>query len=115
MTTIQKHIQDLIFFYVRSNYEKYLKDNKISIIPDNKISKIVNELYTDRKEHLKSFIKDGLKKILKKEYPGDLVIINIYTEIFEDDELCKNRIITEIQLYQEKSTKGKVDHYNLLK
>ena len=113
MTTLQKHIQDLIFFYVKTNYNKYLEDNNIKTIPDDNISSVVSSLYTDRKEHLKSFIKEGLQKILKDEYPGDLVIINIYTEIFEDDDLCKNRIINEIKLYQEKVSNDIIDH-NLL-
>lgn len=115
MSTIQKHIQDLIFFYVKTNYSQYLKDKNLKSIPNDDISKIVSELYSDRKEHLKVFIKSGLKKILKDEYPGDLVIINIYTEIFQDDELCKNRIIAEIKLYQEQQRNDKVDHNILLK
>lgn len=115
MTTIQKHIQDLIFFYVKTNYSQYLKDKNIKYIPNNNISEIVSKLYTDRKEHLKLFIKDGLKKLLNDQYPGDLVIVNIYTEIFQDDELCKNRIISEIKLYQEQQSNNKVDHNILLK
>lgn len=115
MSTIQKHIQDLIFFYVKTNYSQYLKDKNLKFIPNDDISKIVSELYSDRKEHLKGFIKSGLKKILKDEYPGDLVIINIYTEIFQDDDLCKNRIIAEIKLYQEQQKNDTIDHNILLK
>jgi hypothetical protein len=115
MTSIQKHIQELIFFYVKTNYTQYLKDNHLSSIPEKNIATVVSELYIDRKEHLKAFIKEGLKKILKDEYPGDLMIINIYTEIFEDDELCKNRIIAEIRLYQEQLKSKKIDHNILLK
>lgn len=115
MPTIQKHIQDLIFFYVKTNYNKYLENNKVSSIPTDKISTVVSELYTDRKEHLKIFIKQGLKNLLKDECPSDLVIINIYNEIFDDDDLCKNRIIAEIKIYQEKLTYNKIDHNILLK
>ena len=107
MTTIQKNIKDLIFFYVKTNYNNYLEENKIKIIPEEKINEVINKLYTERKEHLKIFIKQSLKQLLKEEYPGDLIVINILIEIFSDDELCKNRLITEIKLHQQKIVDGK--------
>ena len=110
MTTIQKHIKDLIFFYIKTNYDNYLEENKIKFIPDNKIDEVISHLYTSRKEHLKVFIKDSLKKLLKSQYPGDLVVLNILMEIFEDDEICKNRLISEIKLHQQKVTEGKNDY-----
>lgn len=113
MTTIQKNIKDLIFFYIKTNYNNYLEENKIEIIPDNKIDEIISKLYLERKEHLKVFIKESLKKILKNEYPGDLVVLNILLEIFADDELCKNRLITEIRLHQQKIKEGRNDYSKL--
>ena len=115
MTTLQKNIQDLIYFYIKNNYNQYLKDNNIKYIPDDQIETVISTLYENRKEHLKVFIKSGLKELLKDEYPGDLVIINIYTEIFKDDNHCKTRISSEIKLYQEQLKTGKVDHNILLK
>ena len=102
MTDIQKHIRDLIFFYVKTNYEKYLLDNKISRIDDDKISLIIQELYVDRKEHIKLFIKESLRELIKDEYPGDVIINGIIREIFEDDKLCKNRLELEIKNHQNK-------------
>ena len=32
MTTIQKHIKDLIFFYVKTNYNNYLQENKNDVV-----------------------------------------------------------------------------------
>lgn len=113
MTTIQKNIKDLIFFYIKTNYNNYLEENKIEIIADNKIDEIVSKLYSERKEHLKVFIKESLKKLLKEEYPGDLVVLNILLEIFADDELCKNRLITEIRLHQQKIQEGRNDYSKL--
>ena len=113
MTTIQKNIKDLIFFYIKTNYNNYLEENKIEIIPDNKIDEIISKLYLERKEHLKVFIKESLKKLLKNEYPGDLVVLNILLEIFADDELCKNRLITEIRLHQQKIKEGRNDYSKL--
>lgn len=104
MSNLQSTIKDLIFFYVKTNYEKYLKDNNIKNIPDNEINNVIESLYTDRKEHLKTFLKQSLKELLKNEYPGDLVILNIFTNIFEDDNICKNRLILEIRMHQNKTS-----------
>lgn len=114
MTTIQKNIKDLIFFYVKTNYNNYLKENNIKFISEDKINGVINKLYTERKEHLKSFIKESLKKILKEEYPGDLVILNILVDIFSDDNLCKNRIIAEIKLHQQSNTDGINDYSKII-
>ncbi len=104
MSNLQSTIKDLIFFYVKSNYEKYLNDNQIKTIPDEKINDVISKLYTDRMEHLKVFLKQSLKDLLKDEYPGDLVILNIFMNIFEDDDICKNRLIFEIRMHQKKSS-----------
>lgn len=104
MSNLQNTIKDLIFFYVKSNYEKYLNDNHKKYIPDKEINGVITQLYTDRKEHLKVFLKQSLKDLLKEEYPGDLVVLNIFMNIFEDDNLCKNRLVLEIRMHQNKSS-----------
>ena len=38
---------------------------------------------------------------------GDLVFQNLCLEIFQDDELCKKRLVLEIKLFQEKESKEK--------
>ena len=93
-------IQDLILFYVKENYNHYLKKNDIQKIPDNNIADVVQRIYGDKKEHLKVFLKESLKDLMKEEYIGDLALLNICNEIFEDDKLCINRIILEIKNYQ---------------
>jgi len=93
-------IRDLIMFYVKENYNTYLSDNSISSIPESDIDMVINNLYSERKEHLKVFIKTSLKKIMKEEYIGDLFVNNILIDIFRDDDLCKNRIKMEIKEYQ---------------
>ena len=96
-----KLIQDLIFFYVKENYKKFLDENKMEKIHDSKIMDVIDSIYSDRKKHLKDFLKDSLKKIQKENYIGDLVLENICVDIFNDDELCKHRIYTEIKLFQD--------------
>ena len=113
MGTLQKNIKDLIFFYVKTNYEKYLEDNSINTIPEDKLSDVINTLYTQRKDHIQIFIIDSLKELLKEEYPGDQIIKNILLNIFQDDELCKNRLSSEIKLHQQKMRDGKSDYNKL--
>ena len=96
----EKLIQDLILFYVKENYTIYLNEHDIKKIPDENLDDVITGLYSDRKEHLKIFIKSSLKKIMGEDYVGDLVINNIMIDIFRDDNLCINRIKLEITEYQ---------------
>ena len=95
-----KLIEDLIMFYVKENYNNYIKENRISKIDDDKIESVVSKIYLERKVHLQGFLKTSLQQIMKEDYIGDLMLTNICTEIFSDDELSKNRIIKEIKLFQ---------------
>lgn len=112
--SLQKNIKDLIYFYVKTNYNNYLKENNIKFIQDDKIDNVISELFESRKDHIKEFIKGSLKKLLKDEYPGDQTIQNILLNIFQDEELCKNRLIVEIKLHQQQITNGKQNYSNLL-
>ena len=93
-------IKDLISLYVKENYNNYLKENDLQKINDNEINNVISKIYTERKSHLQSFLQTTLKNIMKEDYIGDLVVVNICTDIFNDDELCINRIVREIQLFQ---------------
>jgi hypothetical protein len=101
MSQLERTIKDLIVFYVKENYNNYLLEHNLTYIQGDELNKVINELYDSKKQHLKGFLKDSLKKLLKEDYPGDLTINNICYEIFEDDELCKNRICVEIKIHQE--------------
>ena len=93
-------IKELITFYIKTNYEQYLADNEIKTIPTEQIDNVVDTLYTNKKEHLKTFILSSMNELLKDEYPGDLIISNILNDILRDDQLCKRTLINEIDLYQ---------------
>ena len=101
MSKLERTIKDLIIFYVKENYKKYLLENDLKSIKKEKLKEVISNLYDSKKPHLKDFLKNSLKELLKEEYPGDLVINNICFQIFEDDELCKNRVCVEIELHQE--------------
>ena len=98
MSNYLNTIKELITFYVKTNYENYLEEHNIKSISN--INDIVDKIYTQNKEHLRSFILSSMKELLKDEYPGDLIIKNILIDIFRDDNLCKRRLIIEIELYQ---------------
>tara|TARA_B100000686_G_C16764408_1_gene960831 strand:+ start:1247 stop:1564 length:318 start_codon:yes stop_codon:yes gene_type:complete len=100
MSEKNKLIQDLILFYVQENYNHYLKEHNIKKIPEKDIKNVVESIYIHKKDHLRIFLKESLKEIMKDEYIGDLVLLNMCNEIFEDDTLCINRLILEIKNYQ---------------
>ena len=42
--------------------------------------------------------------------PEEFIINNLLSDIFRDDELCKNRLTNEIKVHQQKIQTGKVDY-----
>lgn len=116
MSNLSNKIKELMQFFIKTNYEKYLTDNKLTTIPDDQVKTVVESLYSEKKEHLTKFIKNSLKTLYQKykeDYPGDGVINTILNEIYDDDKMCKNRLITEINLYQQ-SKKGEKNNYSNL-
>ena len=101
MCSLEKRIRDLIHFYVKENYNNYLKENNLTIIDKNKIKEIISDMYYPKKDHLKQFVKNSLKELWKQDYPGDLIIDNIFFDIYQDDKFNINRICVEIELHQE--------------
>ena len=113
MSNIQKTIKDLIYFYIKENYKKYLTENNLQIIPESDIPNVIEKLYTEKKDHLRNFIKTSLQLLMKETYPGDQTVDNLTLNIFSDDELCKNRLLLEIKIYQEKIVNGTVNYSEL--
>ena len=105
-------VKELILFYVTENYKKYILDKNIESINEDQIPSVIEELYSDRKQHLKVFLKESLKKMQGNDYMGDLVFQNLCLEIFQDDELCKKRLILEIKLFQEKEKEKEKEKEN---
>ena len=110
MSSLEKRIRDLIHFYVKENYNHYLSVNNLKTIVDGDIPLVVDELYSKKKDHIQVFVLDSLKVMLKNEMPEEYIIKNILSDVFRDDELCKNRLISEIKIHQQKVTSGKVDY-----
>ena len=102
MSNIFNQVKELLIFYVKTHYNNYLQAKNIDKIPEDEIELVVNKIYKERKNHTRTFIINGLKTLLNDEYPGDAVINNIVNEIFDDDDLCINKLILEIKLHQTK-------------
>lgn len=104
---MDKTITDIVVFYAKTNYKKYLEDNNIERIPDDKIYEVVTLLYDNKKSHIKQFVIDTYKKLCEKNkstFPGELVIKNILFDIFQkdEDEYVKNKIAFIIKDHQNK-------------
>ena len=110
MCSLEKRIRDLIHFYVKENYKHHLQKNELTFIKEEDIPAVVDQLYTVKKDHIQVFIKDSLKVMLQDEMPDEYIINNLLSEIFRDDELCKNRLIMEIKLHQQKVQNGTIDY-----
>tara|TARA_B100001996_G_C18549383_1_gene550192 strand:- start:61 stop:369 length:309 start_codon:yes stop_codon:yes gene_type:complete len=91
-------IQDLIFQFVKYHYDQYRKENKLEKIIN--VEDVVEEMYNStKKKEMVTFIRTSMKQILKEKY-NTLVIESIITEIIDNDELAKRKIIIEIEEYQ---------------
>ena len=103
-----KMIKDLVIFYIKTNYEEYLKSNSINKIEDDKIPEVVDSLYTEKKEHLRGFILNSMREMMKSEYPGDLPINAILNDVFQDDVFNKTKLVDEIKTFQSLKEKKNV-------
>ena len=102
MSSLLKITEDLIKFYVKQNYDKYLSDNKLSKIDECKIDGIINSIFEDKLIHMRSFLIESIPKLYNKDdtVPSKSIINNLLDEIFEDEKLCKLKLKKEILLYQ---------------
>lgn len=102
MSTLSNITEDLIKFYVRQNYEKYLSDNKLTIIEESQIDQIIESIFQEKIIHMRSFLVDSIPKMYNETdvKPTKIIINNILDEILEDEKLCKYKLKTEIVLYQ---------------
>ena len=110
MCSIEKRIRDIIHFYVNENYKNYLKVNNLTEIPEDSIPTVVDELYSHRKDNIQVFVKESLKVMLQDEMPEEYIINNLLSEIFRDDELCRNRLVMEISIHQQRVSNGTIDY-----
>lgn len=98
--SLQEKIRNIIFYYVKNQYNNYLKENQLKFIKEEELNGIITDMYVKQKKELQMFIKNCLKEMMKDNYPGALVE-NIIFEIFQDQDMAVNRVTLEIKKYQE--------------
>lgn len=94
-------IQHLIFQFVKYHYDKYCNEEGLNKIND--IQEVVETLYNQtRKKEMVIFIRKSLKDILGDKY-NPIVVESILTEIIDNDNLAKQKIINEIEEFQKQN------------
>ena len=98
--TLPNMVKDIVFFYIKHYYDKYLIKKNIKILSDSEIEEFISENYVNKQVKIKKYIRESLKKNLGNEYNG-IAVENLLLEIFNDDDLAQERLRLEIKNYQE--------------
>ena len=98
--TLPNMVKDIVFFYIKHYYDKYLIKKNIKILSDSEIEEFISENYVNKQVKIKKYIRESLKKNLGDEYNG-IAVENLLLEIFNDDDLAQERLRLEIKNYQE--------------
>lgn len=100
MKDLVNAIQELCYNFAKFHYEMYLDKKHLKRIPDEEVSRVVHDMFDLQKEkELKTYIRASLKSVCKQNYNG-LAVETTLSEIFNDKQLVINRIILEIQTFQ---------------
>lgn len=98
-------IRNITFHFIKVHYNKYLEQHNISKISKEKIPEVVNELYEEKEQELKKYIRGTMRKNFPdydKNFTLKTSTEEIILEMFDDPDFSKNRIIIEIENYQRK-------------
>ena len=98
-------ISNITFHFIKVHYNKYLQDNNITKIDKMKLESVVNELYEEKEQELKKYIRGTMRKNFPdydKNFTLKTSTEEILLEMFDDPEFSKNRITIEIENYQRK-------------
>lgn len=98
-------IRNITFHFVKVHYNKYLEEHNLKKIDKGKIPDVVNELYEEKEQDLKKYIRGTMRKNFPdydKNFTLKTSTEEIILEMFDDPDFSKNRIIIEIENYQRK-------------
>ena len=101
-------IKNISFHFVKLNYNKYLEDNKMEEIPKERLEEVVGELYDQKQTELKKYIRGTLRRNFPdydQNFSMKTSTEEILLEMFEDPDFAKNRIVLEIEAYQDSKKK----------
>tara|TARA_A100001015_G_C15024088_1_gene729521 strand:- start:2419 stop:3027 length:609 start_codon:yes stop_codon:yes gene_type:complete len=103
-----ERIRFIIMAYAKERYGDILVKSGRQYLEEDEILEVVNCIYSDEKFQLQQHIRATMRNIYQENYQV-LAIENILFDIFSDEELAKNRVILEIQKFQEfKKKKTKI-------
>ena len=97
--TLPNLVREVIFFYVKHYYDKYLTSNNISQMDKDHINAFVQQYYTSKEKELREYVRTNLKKNLGSTY-NSMAVENILLEMSSDPDMAKERIKLEIEDYQ---------------
>tara|TARA_B100001093_G_scaffold180032_2_gene172602 strand:- start:753 stop:1346 length:594 start_codon:yes stop_codon:yes gene_type:complete len=99
---ITDNIKNIIFKFIKKEYENYLENNSILLIKNQNIDPIINNFYEENKTKLKNIIRSDLKELYKENYPSASVE-NIILDIFQDRDFNIKKTINELLYIQDKN------------
>jgi len=97
-------IKNITFYFIKQHYNKYLEERELEKIPKDEISSVVDQLYTDKEQELKKYIRGTMRKNFPdydQNFTMKTTTEEIILEMFEDPDFSKNRLAIEIENYQE--------------
>lgn len=93
-------VKDIIFFYVKYYYDKYLTEHSLDKMNDEHINEFISIYYGEKQQDLKNYIRNSLKKNQGADY-SSMATENILLELFTDTDMAKERIRLEIMDFQQ--------------
>ena len=97
-------IRTVTYKYMKNQYENYLLDNNVKTLKKNEIISVVNEMYNNdtKKNEAIDYIKTEVLDIYNNnaEEIDEEELDEILEEIIDDKELLINRVVIEIENYQ---------------
>ena len=97
-------IKNITFYFIKQHYNKYLEEKELEKIPKDEIASVVDQLYTDKEQELKKYIRGTMRKNFPdydQNFTMKTTTEEIILEMFEDPDFSKNRLAIEIENYQE--------------
>ena len=96
-------IADIVLYYIKKQYNKYLEEKNLTKIPEHEIKNVVGGFYSEKELELKKFIRNTMRKNFP-DYDKNLAMKTgteeIILEIFDDREFSVTKVALEISNYQ---------------
>ena len=96
-------ISNIVLYYIKKQYNIYLKDNNLTKIPEDEIKTVVQSFYNEKELELKKFIRNTMRKN-SPDYDRNLAMKTgteeIILEIFDDREFSITKVVLEISNFQ---------------